>query len=203
MPLKPKLLLTSLIFVFIACALAVYVHLFLIDGGNAQISSSNSDKKEIGDFVLTDHDGNRVALSQFKGKLVLLAFGYTNCPDICPATLGKLKKVYSELGSSRAELRFLFISIDPGRDNVQRLKKHIPSFHHDFIGLTGTEEELNRIADIFSVAYFKEDDDGKSSDYLMNHPTSIYLISRDTKLISRYPHSFSPGSLVQEIREFL
>ena len=134
---------------------------------------------------------------------MLLVFGYTNCPDICPATLGKLKKVYNELGSSRAELRVLFVSIDPGRDNVQRLKKHLPPFHHDFVGLTGTEEELSRIAGMFSVAYFKEDNEDQSDNYLMNHPTSIYLISRDTKLISRYPHSFSAGSLVQEIREFL
>jgi len=199
--LKPKLLFAFLI--FFVSALVVCGYILVLDTKNTKVASSNYEK-EIGDFVLTDYDGKRVALSQFRGKLVLLFFGYTHCPDICPATLGKLKKVYSEFGSDRADLRVLFISIDPERDSMQKLKSHIPVFHHEFIGLTGTDEELIRVAKMFSVAYFKEDNSiNHTDDYLMNHPTSIFLISRDSKLISRYSHSSSVESLVQGIREHL
>lgn len=198
--LKPKLLFAFLI--FFVSASVVFLYILVPDNKNTKVASSNNEK-EIGDFVLTDYDGKRVALSQFREKLVLLFFGYTHCPDICPATLGKLKKVYNELGSDRADLRVLFISIDPGRDSIQKLKSHLPVFHHEFIGLTGTDEELSRVAKMFSVAYFKEDDGINPTDYLMNHPTSIFLISRDSKLISRYSHNSSVESLVQGIREHL
>jgi len=81
---------------------------------------------------------------------------------------------------------------------------HLPVFHHEFIGLTGTDEELSRVAKMFSVAYFKEDNGiNPTDDYLMNHPTSIFVISRDGKLVSRYSHSSSVESLVQGIREHL
>ncbi len=201
MLLKPKPLFAFLI--FFASALLVCVYILVLDNKDTKVAGI-SNEKEIEDFVLTDYNGNRVALSQFRGNLVLLFFGYTNCPDICPATLGKLKKVYSELGSDRADLRFLFISIDPGRDSIQKLKSHLSGFHHEFIGLTGTDEELSKVAKTFSAAYFKEEDgNNPTDDYLMNHPTSIYLISRDSKLISRYSHSSSVKSLVRDIRERL
>lgn len=199
--LRPKLLFASLI--FFASALVVCVYILVLDNKNTKVASSNYEK-EIGDFVLTDYDGKKVALSQFRGELVLLFFGYTHCPDICPAALGKLKKVYNEFGSGRADLRVLFISIDPDRDSIQKLKSHLPVFHHEFVGLTGTDEELSRVAKMFGVAYFKEDNGiNHTDDYLMNHPTSIFLISRDGKLVSRYSHSSSVKSLVRGIREHL
>ena len=78
----------------------------------------------------------------------------------------------------------------------------MPYFHKDFIGLTGTDEELNQVADIFGIVYFKEPSDNKN-DYLMSHPTSIYLINRDGKLILKYPHNSKPEYLVEDINKLL
>ncbi len=186
---------------FFVCAFVVFSY-FIFRAEKRELFTGNYyNERVIQDFDLTGHNGKRVRLSQFRDKLILLSFGYTSCPDICPATLSKLKNVYNSLGSNHDDLQVLFISIDPERDNADKLKDYVPFFHNDFIGLTGTVEELKRVADIFKVAYFKEDE--HETDYLMSHPTSIYLINRNNKLILKYPHSSTPKSMVQDIKKIL
>lgn len=155
--------------------------------------------KEIPDFSLKDQYGNTVKLSQFKGKFVFLSFGYTSCPDICPTTLSNLRNVYDKIGNMKDEVQVLFITVDPERDTVDKLHLYISHFHKDFLGLTGTEEEIKKAGDGFNIYYFKEEGDSESG-YLMSHPTSIYLIDRDGKKIIKYPHTTDSDLILSDLQ---
>ena len=157
---------------------------------------------DIPDFTLTDHNGGKISLSDYHGKLVLLNFGYTSCPDICPTTLTKLKAIYNDLGPEQENVQVLFVSIDPERDSIEKLKHYVPFFHKDFIGLTGSDEDLNKVADSFNFVFFKEGVN-PGNDYLMSHPTSIYLINEEGKLILKYPHSSKREFLLSDINNLL
>ena len=180
---------------------AVLLFLVVQAKNNEQFSGFYTEV-EIPDFTLTDHNGDTKSLSDFHGNLVLLNFGYTSCPDICPTTLTKLKSVYKKLGQNQNEVQVLFVSVDPDRDSLSKLKEYVPYFHDDFIGLTGSEEQLNKISEAFNIVYFKEGIN-KDKEYLMSHPTSIYLIDKQGKLILKYPHSSKPEFLVSDIESLL
>ena len=199
MSLKTRLSLFFLGFFIVIVAVVFYL---IYQSKKADHFNGFYNEREVRDFVLTDQNGEKVSLSEFNGKLVLLNFGYTSCPDICPTTLTRLRNVYNQLESNQDEIQVLFISVDPDRDSTEKLKSYIPYFHKDFIGLTGSDEELSQVADNFNIVYFKEDSDA-NADYLMSHPTSVYLINRDGKLILKYPHNSKPEYLVQDIKKLL
>ena len=199
MSLKSRLLTFFLGFFIVIVAVMLYL---IYQAKNNELFNGFYNEREIEDFSLTHHNGENVSLSEFKGKLVLLNFGYTSCPDICPTTLTRLKNVYSKLSPNQEDIQVLFISVDPERDDMDRLKNYVPYFHKDFIGLTGSDEELEQVADIFNIVYFKENGETKS-DYLMSHPTSVYLINRDGKLILKYPYNSKPEFLVEDIKRLL
>lgn len=199
MTLKTRLLMFFLGFFIVILAVVSYL---IIQAKNTEQFNGYYNERDIKDFELSDHNGSKVNLSDFRGKLVLLNFGYSSCPDICPTTLTRLRKVYSDLSADQDDIQVLFVSVDPERDDKEKLKNYVPFFHKDFLGLTGTDEELSQIADIFNIVYFKEES-GTNPDYLMSHPTSIYLIDRSGKLILKYPHNSKPEYLVQDIERLL
>jgi len=199
MSLKARL---SLFFLGFFIVIAVVLSYLVIQAKRTEEFNGFYIERDIGDFVLTDHNGHKVSLSEFKGKLVLLNFGYTSCPDICPTTLSSLRNTYNQLDKNQDDIQVLFISIDPDRDDRKKLKKYVPFFHNDFIGLTGDDEELNKVAETFNIVYFKENGD-TDGDYLMSHPTSVYLINRDGMLILKYPYNSKPENLVQDIKKLL
>ena len=110
--------------------------------------------------------------------------------------------MYDQIEENQGEVQVIFISVDPERDSIETLKEYVPYFHNDFIGLTGSDEELKHVAEIFNIAYFKENSE-TDTDYLMSHPTSVYLINREGKLILKYPHNSKPDFLVQDIKKLL
>lgn len=199
MSLKARLLLFFLGFFIVISAVLSYL---VYQAKMSEQFNGFYNEKELEDFVLTDYNGKKVGLSQFRGKFVLLNFGYTSCPDICPTTLTRLRNVYNQLDNNKEDIQVIFVSIDPERDDREKLKNYVPYFHKDFIGLTGTDNELRQVAEIFNIVYFKEKSD-QSADYLMSHPTSVYLINRDGKLILKYPHNSKSEYLVQDIKKLL
>ena len=199
MSLKARLSLFFLGFFIVIVAVVFYL---IYQSKKADHFNGFYSERDVEDFVLTDQNGKKVSLSEFTGKLVLLNFGYTSCPDICPTTLTKLRNVYNQLETNQDDIQVLFVSVDPDRDSIEKLKNYIPFFHKDFIGLTGSDEELSRVADIFNIVYFKEDSEA-NADYLMSHPTSVYLINRDGKLILKYPHNSKPEYYVEDIKKLL
>ena len=158
-------------------------------------------EKKLPDFILKDHNEIDIALSDFKGKFILLNFGYTSCPDICPATLANLRQVYDGIENNQ-DIKVVFISVDRDRDNFEKLKSYVTYFHKDFVGLSGTEDQMSKVKDAFNIFYFKEGDESEEN-YLITHPTSIYLVDRSNKLILRYPHSISSSEIVEDLNKLL
>ncbi len=183
-------------------AIITVMALLIYQAKNKETYHGFYNEKVLEDFSLKDSKNRDVSLSEFKGKLVLLNFGYTSCPDICPTTLGNLRSIYSKLDDDRDDVQVLFISVDPDRDNPDKLEEYVNFFNDDFVGLTGSDEELKEVSDIFNIFYFKEGINTEN-DYLMSHPTSIYLIDREGKLILKYPHNTKYDFIVKDIKRLL
>lgn len=155
------------------------------------------------DFSLTGHDGREFRLSDHRGEVVLLNFGFTNCPDVCPSTLGVLGGVLDRLGARSGRAKVLFITVDPRRDTVERLGDFVPFFHEEIIGLTGTEERIKETTGAYGVFYSKEREESETG-YLMRHSSSVYLIDRRGKMILKYPmEKLDPGKIAEDIRRLL
>lgn len=160
-------------------------------------------EREAPNFTLTGHDGSKVSLSNFKDKVVLLFFGYTNCPDICPITLSVMNNVIDRLGDKADNVQVLFVTVDPERDTVEKLKSYMPYYNESFIGLTGTPEEIDKVAVDYNIFYSKEEVDS-SSGYLMGHNSSVLLITPDGEIFLRYPqNSMDPVSIAGDIKRIL
>lgn len=163
----------------------------------------NSFEREVPDFTLTDQNGSKVSLGDFKGKAVFVFFGYAHCPDICPITLTTLNNVMTELGDDSKDVQVLFVTIDPERDDRETLKNYVPFFNKSFIGLTGTPDEIKAVADSFG-AYYTKEETGSEAGYFMGHTSSIYLIDPGGDIILRYPQGkMDPKEIAKDIERIL
>ena len=153
------------------------------------------------DFSLTDHRNREFSLSDHSGKVVLLNFGFTNCPDVCPTTLGMLGEVLDLVGDERAVA--LFITVDPERDTVARLGAYVPFFHDGIIGLTGPEQTIKRVNDACGTFYSKEQGTSES-DYGVVHSPAVYLIGPGGEMMLRYPkEKLDPEKIAGDVRRLL
>jgi len=159
------------------------------------------------EFCLTgwkDGKERKVCLSDFKGKVVLMFFGYTHCPDVCPAALQTLAKTMNLLSEEeRKRVQVIFISVDPDRDTPEISQKYAEFFSPSFIGLTGTEEELKRVAKDYMAFYSKVKGESKGG-YLVDHTAYIYLITPDGVLKLIYPSTKQkPELMAEDIKKLL
>ena len=153
------------------------------------------------DFSLTDHRNREFSLSAHPGKVVLLNFGFTNCPDVCPATLGMLGEVLDLVGDERAVA--LFITVDPERDTVARLGSYVPFFHDGIVGLTGSQREIKRVNDACGTFYSKEEG-ASESEYGVVHSPAVYLIGPGGEMMLRYPREkLDPEKIADDIKRLL
>lgn len=151
--------------------------------------------RSVPDFSLTDQRGQPFRLSDQRGRVVLLFFGYTFCPDVCPTTLGSWTRVYDALGKDAERVRFVFITVDPERDTAERLRQHVQSFNSDFYGLTGTPDQLEPVYQTFSVYHEKDTSTESAAGYLVNHTASTFVL--DPAGQWRLLHSF--GTPIEDI----
>lgn len=152
------------------------------------------------DFHLTDHNGKPRALADFRGKAVVLFFGYTHCPDVCPTTLADLAQAMKLLGNEAEKVQVLFITVDPTRDKPEMLAKFIPSFHPSFLALYGDEQATAQAAKSFFVGYQKQP---TASGYNMDHTTGTFMIDPNGKVRLRAPHAQRADWLAEDIRLLL
>jgi protein SCO1 len=155
-----------------------------------------------GDFSLQSADGT-VTLKQYQGKVVVLYFGYTACPDVCPTTLGIMGQAFKQLSAKeQAQTQGLLITLDPERDTVERLAKYTPYFHPNILGLGGNLADITRIARQYGVMFFraKTEDDGN---YLVDHSSRTYVIGKSGQVAYLLPHNTSVSELVEKIRNTL
>jgi len=134
------------------------------------------------DFALTRGDGSNFQLSSMRGNLVLLFFGYTSCPDVCPTTLAELNQALEKIGEDQAgRVRVIFVTVDPDRDTPERIQAYVDHFNPDFIGLSGTETDLAKVWNDYGV--FREIVDGQSaSGYIVDHTARVTMIDGDGNL---------------------
>lgn len=132
-------------------------------------------------FELPDHHGQVRKLSDFKGKLVALFFGYTNCPDVCPTTLDDLTKGLALLGERKSEVQVLFVTLDPERDTPERLAQYVPSFNPGYLALRGTPEQTAATASSFKVFYQRQLSASKAG-YTIDHSAGVYVFDKQGTL---------------------
>jgi protein SCO1/2 len=154
------------------------------------------------DFALTNQDGERVRLSGYRGKLVLLFFGYTHCPDVCPTTFAIWKRAQNLLQSDAEQVRFVFISVDPERDTPERIKAHLSLFSPSFIGLTGSLDEIEGVARSFG-AYFKKEDIGSAAGYSVAHTALTLVIDPSGNLVLAFPYGTPAEEIAADVRHLL
>ena len=155
-----------------------------------------------GDFSLTGPEGKTVSLEDFRNKIVLIYFGYTFCPDVCPVTLSNLKLLMLSLEEKAEDVQVIFISIDPERDTFQKLKDYVPYFHPTFIGLTGSEAELASVAKKYQTFYLKQKVESEAG-YLMAHSDVVILVDQNGRFRGRYKSKYDLDKLTTDIRWLL
>lgn len=156
-----------------------------------------------GFFSLLDQDGRRVTEKTFLGKYMLVFFGYTYCPDVCPTELQVMSAALDQLGPEAERIQPVFVSIDPARDTPEVLKAYVSNFSPRLVGLTGTAEEVAAIAKAYRVYYARAGSGNSNTDYLMDHSSIIYLMGPDGSFVKHMPYTTDAGKLAAELKETL
>ncbi|PLX42881.1 MAG: SCO family protein [Hyphomicrobiales bacterium] len=160
-------------------------------GGNAVIG---------GDFTLTDQTGKQVSDKDFRGRYMLIYFGYTFCPEICPTELQDISEALDLLGDDAAEIAPLFITVDPDRDTVKQMSEYVPLFHKSLIGLTGTKDQIAAVAKAYRVYYARQ---GEGSSYEMDHSSLIYFMDKQGQYAAHFAYGVKPDEIARRIREVM
>ncbi len=156
--------------------------------------------KAAADFTLTDHNGKPFTLSDTRGKVVMLYFGYTSCPDVCPLTMSDMAGARADLGADAADVQIVFVTLDPERDSQAVLKKYVPAFEATNIGLYGTPSEIQTAAAAFGVKYKKTALRDSALGYAMDHSAFIYVIDRHGQLRELLPFGTPRPEIASDLK---
>ena len=152
-----------------------------------------------GDFTLTDHNGEKFRLTDQRGKVILLFFGYTSCTEACPVILSRVNSVFKQLGPEREKVLAVFISVDPQRDTPQVLREYVKYFSAHTLALTGKKEELDAVVKQYGAKYEIEKSDSALG-YHVSHTTDIYLIDQLGALRARFKHTDRAELMVEGVK---
>ena len=153
-------------------------------------------------FSLKDFNGRIRTLEDFKGKVVVLFFGFTHCPDICPTTLTDLKKTMVLLKDKASAVQVIFITLDPVRDTEDVLKKFIPTFNSSFLGLTGTESDIDKVANQLKI-FNKKVNDGSKAGYTIDHSAGLYVIDKKGSIKLHISNGQKPEDLASDLAKLI
>ncbi|OGO27480.1 MAG: hypothetical protein A2Z16_17220 [Chloroflexi bacterium RBG_16_54_18] len=154
------------------------------------------------DFELTDQSNQAFRLSEQKGKVVLIFFGYTNCPDVCPITLNEFKDIKELLGEKASQVEFVMVTVDPDRDTADRLRRFLEQIDPEFSGLTGNLSVLESVWKSFGVFRERQEVEG-SLEYLVDHTARIYVIDTNGDWRLNYPFGMEASKIVQDLLHLL
>jgi len=155
------------------------------------------------DFSLRGSDGAELTLSRYRGKVVALGFGYTSCPDVCPTTLFYLAQVREKLGAAAKGLQVVYVTVDPERDDTERLKKYLASFDPTFIGATGSPGQLAEVRKAYGIQISRQTVPGTQSAYLVHHSSFVYLIDRAGNIRALLPFGVSVDDIAHDVKALL
>lgn len=157
-----------------------------------------------GPFTLVDHFNKTVSDTDFRGRYMLIFFGYTYCPDVCPTTLTDISDALGVLGKDADEIAPIFITVDPERDKPEHMKEYIKYFHPKIIGMSGSVEQVKSVASAYRIFFEKAREKGaEPDDYLMNHSSITYLMGKEGKYLTHFSHGTSAKDLAAKIKSFL
>jgi protein SCO1/2 len=156
--------------------------------------------REAPDFSVRGSDGAALTLSHYRGKVVVLGFGYTSCPNVCPATLAVLAIAHRKLGALGSQAQVIYLTVDPERDSAERLKQYLGSFDPTFVGGTGTASQMAAVRQSYGVTAERR---GTGRDYAVAHSSFIYLITREGKLRALMPFGHKADDYVHDISMLL
>ncbi len=152
------------------------------------------------DFSLPGSDGSQVTLARYRGKVVLLTFGFTYCAAVCPTTMATLAQARAKLGKATDDVQVIFVTVDPARDDADGMKTYLAAFDPSFIGATGQPEALAKVRETYGVTAEKQ---GTGDDYAMAHTSSIFLIDRLGRLRAMMPFGHDADDFVHDVRMLL
>lgn len=158
--------------------------------------------KPAADFTLTGAGGQRVSLSDFRGKVVALYFGYTFCPDVCPTTMTEVSKAMRGLGKQAEDVQVIMISVDPERDTPDRLREYVTYFDPRFIGLTGTPEEIADVATMYGIFYEKHEGTAATG-YLVDHTATVTVVDREGRVRLVWPFGTTGEDMAADLKQLL
>ena len=166
------------------------------------MSELMSGKGQVGGpFTLLDHTGKKRSLAEFKGKVVLIYFGYMFCPDICPTDLSNLAALLKRLGKDSDQVQAIFITLDPARDTPELIGKYVQHFDKRILGLRGTEQQTKQVATQYKTFYEKVS--LKGNQYVIDHTAFTYIVNRAGKYLAFFPPGTSPERMEVMVREAL
>ena len=197
---KKKAIQVSLI-VFLAVA-AIYVGVNISEQFYTFKGSVIEPSLAAADFSLTQANGEIFSLSGQRGKVVVMFFGYSYCPDVCPTTLADFKRIAENLGDDSKQVVFVFITVDPERDTVEQVKNYVAGFGSDISGLSGSLDVLQPIWDAYYV--FREKIDQVSANsYLMNHTTRIIVVDKQGRFRMTFPSGLGVDAMTEDLKHLI
>ena len=161
-----------------------------------QTINNNLNKATLvgGSYSLTDHNGKEVTDKSFSNKFKIMYFGYTFCPDICPTGMAVISQALDLLGNKAKRIKPIFITVDPKRDNVEIIAEYHSHFHPSFSNLTGTLDQIKRVAKLYRV-YYKKSDASEAENYLMDHSSIMYVLSPGGEYINHFGPEITPEQI--------
>ncbi len=198
--------------------------LYLTRGENSQVAITAPADRTFaepgqvpigGQFTLVDHAGRTVTESDFGGRYLLVFFGFSNCPDVCPTTLADIARALDLLGADADAVQPLFVSLDPERDTPERLAEYVKAFHPKIIGLTGAPEQIAAVAKeyrafyekVSAASYYGSESGGAEGkrelgdDYLISHQGNTYLMSPASEYLTHFTYGMEPEEMAKTVRE--
>lgn len=193
-----------MVFVLGAVGLGIGLRFYLLrSSGGTSVSVVGGVAAIGGPFTLVDQNGKSRTDADFRGELMLVYFGYTFCPDICPTELQTMSEALDQLGKNAARVQPIFITVDPARDTVKAMKEYVSHFHPRMLGLTGTPDEVAAAARAYRVYYAKAEGKAGGEDYLMDHSGFVYLMGPDGRYLTHFTPQTSPKQMARAIAKHL
>lgn len=203
--MKRIILIAIAAFIFVVVATVGRFYLMSGSGSGSGSGSTSVGTVSIGGpFTLIDQSGKMVTDADFRGKYMLIYFGYTYCPDVCPTSLSTMANALDELTPAQLDKVVpIFISVDTERDTPAALADYVPNFNDKLIGLTGTEEQIKSVARAYKTYYAKVNEDDKDGNYLMDHSSITYLMGPDGKYVAHFSHGTPADAMAKRLAEIL
>ena len=186
-------------FAAVTLLIAVAIGVYALMSSPQQGQRSFGEALVGGPFTMVNQKGETVSEKNFAGKPMLLFFGYTYCPDVCPTELQVMAEALRQLGDKASDIQPILVSIDPARDTPQVLADYVANFGPQFVGLTGTPEQVKAMADAYRVFYAKVENKDDPQAYLMDHSSIIYLMGADGKFLKHFTYSTDAKALAEGI----